>query len=356
MALWLLQAPSGIGSRSTTVVGDSGDQPQFPSAAQAGVPVVQSKLGSKKMVAPGPVEAVDNKTSLEKEPSQNEQAAVTIDSSQGLRRRLTHHSGPAERTHEIKENDPLTPVRLDDAAQARIERHRKSTEYCVSSGSPQNTHALLKLQDDLTDEMVVLAQQLKESSLMMNRSLQETEKVLDIVLLPPNDVRRCCRRRQPAWRGVLSTAARASSDHCGPPGPPPVPEGPLRTPRTPSGARGTTADPPDPLRCQRDPPAAVAVLPSSLRVGLRQCDDVPCRIQCRCGRVKGLRREISDDLAGVIDSTESAVEHSLASTGRANVRAMEIYSESAKTSCFTWLIIFMMTCVFIMVVLLIRVT
>ncbi|MQL70789.1 hypothetical protein Taro_003135 [Colocasia esculenta] len=163
----------------------------------------------------GPVEAVDNKTSLEKEPSQNEQAAVTIDSTQGLRRRLIHHSGPAERTHEIKENDPLTPVRLDDAAQAHIERHRK-------------------LQDDLTDEMVVLAQQLKESSLMMNKSLQETEKVLD--------------------------------------------------------------------------------------------------------------------------STERAVELSLASTGRANVRAMEIYSESAKTSCFTWLIIFMMTCGFIMVVLLIRVT
>jgi hypothetical protein len=34
-----------------------------------------------------------------------------------------------------------------------------------------------KLQDDLTDEMVGLAQQLKESSLLMSQSLQNTEKV-----------------------------------------------------------------------------------------------------------------------------------------------------------------------------------
>ena len=58
----------------------------------------------------------------------------------------------------------------------------------------------------------------------------------------------------------------------------------------------------------------------------------------------------------ILDSTEQAVEHSLASTGRANVRAMKIYSESSKTSCFTWLAIFAMICIFIMVVLLIRVT
>ena len=58
----------------------------------------------------------------------------------------------------------------------------------------------------------------------------------------------------------------------------------------------------------------------------------------------------------ILDSTEQAVEHSLASTGRANVRAMKIYSESSKTTCFTWLAIFAMTCIFIMVVLLIRVT
>ncbi|KAL6505193.1 hypothetical protein OROGR_025010 [Orobanche gracilis] len=58
----------------------------------------------------------------------------------------------------------------------------------------------------------------------------------------------------------------------------------------------------------------------------------------------------------ILDSTEKAVEHSLASTGRANTRAMEVYSQSMKTSCFTWLLIFVMTCIFVMVVLLIRVT
>ncbi|KAF5952591.1 hypothetical protein HYC85_010535 [Camellia sinensis] len=94
--------------------------------------------------------------------------------------------------------------------------------------------SIKKLQDDLTDEMVGLAQQLKESSLMMSQSLQNTEKILD--------------------------------------------------------------------------------------------------------------------------STEQAVEQSLASTGHANMRAMDIYSKSFKTTCFTWLLIFVMTCIFIMVVLLIRVT
>nr|POE55255.1 hypothetical protein CFP56_02252 [Quercus suber] len=66
--------------------------------------------------------------------------------------------------------------------------------------------------------------------------------------------------------------------------------------------------------------------------------------------------EVSDSNFEILDSTEQAVEHSLASTGRANVRAMKIYSESSKTTCFTWLAIFAMTCIFIMVVLLIRVT
>jgi len=58
----------------------------------------------------------------------------------------------------------------------------------------------------------------------------------------------------------------------------------------------------------------------------------------------------------ILDSTEKAIEHSLASTGRANVRATAIYSESSKTSCLTWLVMFVMTCVFVMVILLIRVT
>ncbi|KAL5149441.1 hypothetical protein HKD37_13G036267 [Glycine soja] len=124
-------------------------------------------------------------------------------------------SSTEERAHKPAETDHISPVKLDAAAHAHIEKHRM-------------------LQDNLTDEMVVLAKQLKESSLMMSQSLQNTEKILD--------------------------------------------------------------------------------------------------------------------------STEKAIEHSLASTGRANVRATAIYSESSKTSCLTWLVMFVMTCVFVMVILLIRVT
>uniref|UniRef100_A0A2P2KFA6 Uncharacterized protein LOC105634413 n=1 Tax=Rhizophora mucronata TaxID=61149 RepID=A0A2P2KFA6_RHIMU len=120
-----------------------------------------------------------------------------------------------DRTHDTTQSDASASVKLDAAAKAHIEKHRK-------------------LQEDLTDEMVGLAQQLKESSLMMNQSVQNTERILD--------------------------------------------------------------------------------------------------------------------------STEKAVEQSLAGTGRANVRALEVYSKSSKTTCFTWLVMFLMTCIFIMVVLLIRVT
>ncbi|XP_065851510.1 uncharacterized protein [Euphorbia lathyris] len=136
-------------------------------------------------------------------------------SSPGLRRRFVAVSNVEDRIHETTHVDSSAPVKLDTAAKAHIEKHRK-------------------LQDDLTDEMVGLARQLKESSLLMSQSLQNTEKILD--------------------------------------------------------------------------------------------------------------------------STEKAVEQSLASTGRANVRAMEVYSKTSKTTCFTFLVIFLMTCVFVMVVLLIRVT
>ncbi|KAJ0971216.1 hypothetical protein J5N97_019175 [Dioscorea zingiberensis] len=133
----------------------------------------------------------------------------------GLRRRFPAHLELEENSREAADKPSANQVKLDAAAQEHIEKHRK-------------------LQEDLTDEMVVLAHQLKESSLMMNQSLQDTEKILN--------------------------------------------------------------------------------------------------------------------------STERAVEQSLASTGRANVRAMEVYSRSFKTACFTWLMIFAMICIFIMVVLLIRVT
>ncbi|KAJ0038405.1 hypothetical protein Pint_22404 [Pistacia integerrima] len=136
-------------------------------------------------------------------------------SSPGLRRRFVPASNIGDRSHDTLEVDNSEPVKLDAAAQAHIEKHRK-------------------LQENLTDEMVGLARQLKESSLLISQSVQSTEKVLD--------------------------------------------------------------------------------------------------------------------------STEKAIEQSLASTGHANVRAMKIYSEGSKTTCFTWLLMFAMTCIFIMVVLLIRVT
>ncbi|XP_069149446.1 uncharacterized protein [Solanum lycopersicum] len=52
----------------------------------------------------------------------------------------------------------------------------------------------------------------------------------------------------------------------------------------------------------------------------------------------------------ILDSTEKAVEHSLASTWHATSRAMDMYSRSFKTTCYQWLLIF------VMVALLIRVT
>jgi SNARE protein 1 len=61
-------------------------------------------------------------------------------------------------------------------------------------------------------------------------------------------------------------------------------------------------------------------------------------------------------LMQILDSTERAVEHSLASTGRATSRAAEVYSLTSKTTCFQWLLILLMTCMFVMVVLLIRIT
>ncbi|KAE8056733.1 hypothetical protein FH972_013477 [Carpinus fangiana] len=134
----------------------------------------------------------------------------------GLRKRFAPASNSQDRRiPDSTEPASSTPVKLDAEAQAHIEKHRN-------------------LQEDLTDDMVGLAQQLKEHSLMISQSLQNTEKILD--------------------------------------------------------------------------------------------------------------------------STEKAVEQSLASTGHANVRATKIFSESSRTTCFQWLVIFIMTCIFIMVVLLIRVT
>lgn len=156
----------------------------------------------------------DTERNVKENPSEIEDK-MPMSPSSGLRRRPVAASSTEDRAHEPAETDHLSSVKLDAAGHAHIEKHRK-------------------LQDDLTDEMVVLAKQLKESSLMMSQSVKNTEKILD--------------------------------------------------------------------------------------------------------------------------STEEAIEHSLASTGRVNVRANTIYSESSKTSCLTWLVMFVMMCVFVMVILLIRVT
>lgn len=142
--------------------------------------------------------------------------AESISTSQGLRkRRVVPNSSVEDRGKNTVDATDSAPIKLDAKAQAHISKHRK-------------------LQEDLTDEMVVLARQLKESTLMMNQSIKNTEKILD--------------------------------------------------------------------------------------------------------------------------STEEAVEQSLASTGRANTQAMAIYSETSKTSCFTWLVMLLMIMIFVMVVLLIKVT
>ncbi|KAM1743211.1 hypothetical protein ACFX16_013364 [Malus domestica] len=83
-----------------------------------------------------------------------------IPPSPGLRRRFVPISSTEDGTRETAGFDSSGPVKLDAAAQEHIEKHRK-------------------LQEDLTDEMVGLARQLKESSLMMSHSLENTEKILD---------------------------------------------------------------------------------------------------------------------------------------------------------------------------------
>lgn len=176
------------------------------------IEAVATKLATPVSLTEIAQEPIVETSTRESSPKSDGNNILDSQGSQGLRRRS---SSVKERSHDNVTTDQSGPVKLDTAAQTHITKHRK-------------------LQEDLTDEMVVLARQLKESSQMMSQSLKNTEKILD--------------------------------------------------------------------------------------------------------------------------STEKAVEHSLASTGHANTRAMDVYSHSFKTTCFTWLAIFAMTCIFIMVVLLIRVT
>ncbi|KAG7634540.1 Vesicle transport protein Use1 [Arabidopsis suecica] len=74
-----------------------------------------------------------------------------------LRRRIVPASSK-EQSFDAADADSSKPIKLDTAAQAHIDKHRK-------------------LQEDLTDEMVVLARQLKERSQAISQSVQNTEKV-----------------------------------------------------------------------------------------------------------------------------------------------------------------------------------
>ncbi|CAH1431828.1 unnamed protein product [Lactuca virosa] len=155
-------------------------------------------------------------TSVSENTTKTEAESISTGTSQGLRRRIVPTSSVEDRGQNTTiDATDSAPIKLDAGAQAHISKHRK-------------------LQEDLTDEMVVLARQLKESTLMMNQSIKNTEKILD--------------------------------------------------------------------------------------------------------------------------STEEAVEHSLASTGKANTQAMAIYSEASKTTCFNILLMLLMTCIFFMVVFLIKIT
>ncbi|MCO5565026.1 hypothetical protein L7F22_018696 [Adiantum nelumboides] len=62
------------------------------------------------------------------------------------------------------------------------------------------------------------------------------------------------------------------------------------------------------------------------------------------------------DSEKVLDSTEQGVEHSLAATNQANIRAQTVYSHSFMTGCLTWLIMFVMFFMFLLMVFLIRIT
>ncbi|KAI7730130.1 hypothetical protein M8C21_001418 [Ambrosia artemisiifolia] len=197
------RTPEGLPRISKATLSDYSEKIEAIAANLA-----SSELNAEDSPEPPTIEASVNQKSAKTEEQ-------SVSASPGLRRRVVPPSTVEARSQNTDDATDSAAIKLDAAAQAHITKHRK-------------------LQEDLTDEMVGLARQLKESTLMMNQSIKNTEKILD--------------------------------------------------------------------------------------------------------------------------STEEAVERSLASTGRANTQAMDIYSQSSKTSCFTWLVMLLMTCIFVMVVLLIKVT
>ncbi|XP_048500494.1 uncharacterized protein LOC104893693 isoform X3 [Beta vulgaris subsp. vulgaris] len=83
---------------------------------------------------------------------------VKVASPPGLRKRPVPSSYVEDRSRDSVGTNSSPLVQLDDAAHSHIDKHRK-------------------LQEDLTDEMVGMAKQLKHSSLLMSQSLQNAEKV-----------------------------------------------------------------------------------------------------------------------------------------------------------------------------------
>ncbi|XP_028055863.1 uncharacterized protein LOC114260019 isoform X8 [Camellia sinensis] len=108
-------------------------------------------------------------TSVEEGPSKTCGESPILPSPK-LRRRFMPQSNIEDKAHNSVETHQSASVKLDAVEQIHIEKHRYF---------PHLDTLLRKLQDDLTDEMAGLAQQLKESSLMMNQSIKNTEKVLD---------------------------------------------------------------------------------------------------------------------------------------------------------------------------------
>ncbi|XP_074280926.1 uncharacterized protein LOC141605896 isoform X3 [Silene latifolia] len=185
----------------------------LPRVSKAKVNDYSEKIESIASQLASPVE-IFVETTTEEIPTHIEEEKVV--SPPGLRKRPVPSSFVEDKSHDNNIGDQSSKhVKLDAAAHSHIDKHRK-------------------LQEDLTDEMVQMARQLKENSLMMNRSVKNAEKILD--------------------------------------------------------------------------------------------------------------------------STEQAIEHSLASTSHVNVRATNVFSQSSKTSCFTWLAMLVMVMVFMMVALLIRIT
>ncbi|KAI8004692.1 hypothetical protein LOK49_LG08G00687, partial [Camellia lanceoleosa] len=86
-----------------------------------------------------------------------------------LRRRFVAPSNIEDRPHDSVVTDYSAPVKLDAISFVIITADTSILLILIPS-------SIKKLQDDLTDEMVGLAQQLKESSLMMSQSLENTEK------------------------------------------------------------------------------------------------------------------------------------------------------------------------------------